>query len=81
MLEHETGHYLIGCLCALEFKYKYLYYIIVELINLNILKITGWNVLNYFKTHFNFIFRWRNSMMKKQIIVKMYQSKRNGMNS
>jgi hypothetical protein len=20
LLEHETGHYLIGCLCALEFK-------------------------------------------------------------
>ncbi|CAK91824.1 unnamed protein product (macronuclear) [Paramecium tetraurelia] len=22
LLEHETGHYLIGCLCALEFKQK-----------------------------------------------------------
>ncbi|CAD8125361.1 unnamed protein product [Paramecium sonneborni] len=22
LLEHETGHYLIGCLCALDFKYK-----------------------------------------------------------
>lgn len=22
LLEHETGHYLIGCLCALEFKRK-----------------------------------------------------------
>lgn len=20
LLEHETGHYLLGCLCALEFK-------------------------------------------------------------
>lgn len=20
LLQHETGHYLIGCLCALEFK-------------------------------------------------------------
>lgn len=22
LLEHETGHYLIGCLCALEFKVR-----------------------------------------------------------
>ena len=23
LLEHETGHYIIGCLCALEFKKRY----------------------------------------------------------
>jgi hypothetical protein len=23
LLEHETGHYILGCLCALDFKVRY----------------------------------------------------------
>ena len=77
-MEHETGHYLIGCLCALEFKRRYILEFTLELTSSNIQKTIEWNVQKYFKKHLMNIFKWKDDMMKKLIIHKIFLYKKNG---
>lgn len=50
----------------------------IELISSNIQKTIEWNVQKYFKKHLMNIFKWKDDMMKKLIIHKIFLSKKNG---
>ena len=54
------------------------YIIKKELISSNIQKTIEQNVQKYFKKHLMNIFKWKDDMMKKLIIHKIFLSKKNG---